>query len=46
MITGSTNTVVVRNKKESEARVNSWFSPINPISQVIEYFYKQRKNNG
>ena len=27
-------------------KVNKWFCPINPITQVLEHFYKERKKNG
>ncbi len=27
-------------------KINKWFCPINPITQVLEHFYKERKKNG
>lgn len=46
MISGSTHINIIKTKEESEKIINSWFCPINPISQTIEYFYNQRKHNG
>jgi len=33
-------------KKDLTDKVNKWFCPINPITQVLEHFYKERKKNG
>jgi hypothetical protein len=35
-----------KSKKEIEEKVNSWLCPINPVTQVAEYFYNMRKKNG
>lgn len=33
-------------KVEIEKKVNSWLCPVNPVTQVAEYFYNMRKKNG
>jgi hypothetical protein len=44
-ITGSSENQTVKVVKEK--KIITWnFCPFNPITQVIEYFYNQRKNNG
>lgn len=40
-ITGSTETKIIKEKTSIQ-----WgYSKINPITQLIEYFYQQRKKN-
>lgn len=33
-------------KKKIQDKVNSWFSPHNPMTQVAEHYYNMRKKNG
>lgn len=33
-------------KEEIQIKVNTWFCPINPISQTLEYYLNQRKKHG
>ena len=40
MVTGQTTTQVVKTTK-----ITWGFCPVNPITQVIEHFYNQRKKN-
>ena len=35
-----------KTKQSVEDKVNSWFCPTNPMTQVVEYFYNMRKKNG
>lgn len=47
MATGDTVTIHVAKEREKSGSVSiKWgYCETNPITQVIEYFYKQRKNN-
>lgn len=48
VISSETSSLIVRDKKsieKSEMIINKWFCPINPISQIVEHFYKQRQKN-
>ncbi len=48
VVSGETKPLILRDKesiKKSEEIINKWFSPINPISQILEHFYKQRQKN-
>ena len=48
MTTGGTVTIHVAKDREKSGSVSiKWgYCEINPITQVIEYFYKQRKKDG
>ena len=46
---GSTTTITFNLKKDrpNKTGIIVWgFCPTNPITQVLEHYYKQRKNNG
>lgn len=47
MTTGDTVTINVAKDRDKTGQVSiKWgYCDVNPITQVIEYFYKQRKKN-